>query len=227
MPIVLNCWINCSISWLQIEFARDSVWCKYPADTFPAKLYVGNMVRTYITVIFKRLDFPANKWQFLMFIEGYEVLGVRRTLSPAFVSVLDSSVLQVCQACGLTLGALRSSVTLCWCELNPSETHIQGISSTDATQRCKGRVAGRDRNRRDISERSVSLPPTTTRHERRPPMALCCPTLGGYRWQKMASSPLVRRLFHLKCQSNTRNTGSCSEWGGGGLPRYFLRHRRV
>ena len=25
-PIVLNCWANCSISWLQIEFAHDSVW---------------------------------------------------------------------------------------------------------------------------------------------------------------------------------------------------------
>lgn len=34
-PIVLNCWANCSISWLQIEFAHDSVWCKHPAVTFP------------------------------------------------------------------------------------------------------------------------------------------------------------------------------------------------
>lgn len=39
-PIVLSCWTNCSISWLQIEFAPVSVWCKYPADTFPTKVII-------------------------------------------------------------------------------------------------------------------------------------------------------------------------------------------
>lgn len=62
-----------------------------------------------------------------------------------------------------------------------------------------------------LCEQHLSSPTHQTlhRHPRSSPTALCCLTLSGYRCHrtKMASFQLVPWLFHLKCQSKSRNRG--------------------
>lgn len=77
------------------------------------------------------------------------------------------------------------------------------------------------------------IPPILSKPPLTPKMAPYGSLLSNTWWaqmilarQKMASSPLVRWLFYLKCQSSIRNTGTWSE-SEGGLSRYSLKHQRM